>query len=70
MNVTALLCEYCKESGHRLVASGDLLMHLTVPLDLAVGNLESVSLRGREEPMKLRAVRSSGEASRDAVKPG
>lgn len=67
MNVTARLCEYCKEAGHRLVASADLLMRLTVPPDLAVGDLEIVSLRGRREPMKLRAVRGSGDASRDAI---
>ena len=69
MNVTARLCEYCKEAGHRLVASADLLMRLTVPLDLAVGNLEIVSLRGRREPVKLRAVRGWGEASREPIKP-
>jgi hypothetical protein len=52
MNVTARLCEYCKQASQHLVVSADLLSLLTIPSELVVGNSETIALRGRHERSK------------------
>ena len=59
MNVTARLCEYCKQASQHLVVSADLLRHLTIPADLVVGKGETVALRGRHEPIEAHAIQQS-----------
>jgi class 3 adenylate cyclase len=56
MNVAARLCEYCKAVDQRLVVSRDLLSQATIPVDLWVGDSESVSLRGRQERIETHAI--------------
>jgi adenylate cyclase len=56
MNVGARLCEYCKAVNQRLVVSADLLHQVTIPVDLEVGDGESVALRGRQERVKAHAI--------------
>ena len=57
MNVAARLCEYCKGAKQRLVASTELLLLVTLPVDLEVGQSQSVVLRGRREPIEMQAIR-------------
>ena len=59
MNVTARLCEYCKQANYHLVVSADLLSHLTIPPDLAVGTGETIALRGRHKPMEVHAIQQT-----------
>jgi class 3 adenylate cyclase len=56
MNVAARLCEYCKAVNQRLVVSGGLLHQVTIPVDLAVGDGESIALRGRQERVETHAI--------------
>ena len=56
MNVAARLCEYCKVINQRLVVSGDLLRQVTIPVDLRVGDGESIALRGRQERIETHAI--------------
>jgi class 3 adenylate cyclase len=56
MNVAARLCEYCKVVNQRLVISGDLLRQVTIPIDLRVGDGESITLRGRRERIEAHAI--------------
>ena len=56
MNVAARLCEYCKTTDQRLVASGDLLRQTTLPAGLRIGDGKQVSLRGRHEPIETHAI--------------
>ena len=56
MNVTARLCEYCKQASQHLVLSADLLTRLTIPPDLVVGKAETIELRGRQEPIEVHAI--------------
>jgi len=56
MNVAARLCEYCKTIDRRLVVSGELLRLISVPDDLAVGDGETIAVRGREAPVEAHAV--------------
>jgi class 3 adenylate cyclase len=56
MNVAARLCEYCKVVNQRLVVSGDLLRQVTIPVDLRVGDGESIALRGRQGRIKTHAI--------------
>jgi class 3 adenylate cyclase len=59
MNVTARLCEYCKQASQHLVISADLLRGLTVPPDLVVGKAETIVLRGRHEPIEVHAIQQT-----------
>lgn len=59
MNVTARLCEYCKQASQHLVVSADLLGRLTIPPDLVVGNGETIALRGRREPIEVHAIQQT-----------
>jgi class 3 adenylate cyclase len=59
MNVTARLCEYCKQASHHLVVSADLLRRLTIPPDLAVGKSDIIALRGRHEPIEVYAIQQT-----------
>ncbi len=56
MNVAARLCDYCKEVNQRLVVSGNLLHEVTIPVDLKVGDGESIALRGRRERMEVHVI--------------
>ena len=60
MNVTARLCEYCKQASQHLVVSADLLSLLTIPPDLVVGKGETIELRGRHEPIQVHAIQQAG----------
>jgi adenylate cyclase len=62
MNVTARLCEYCKQVSQHLVFSADLLRRLTIPPDLVVGKGETVALRGRREPIEVHAIEQNAKA--------
>ena len=53
LNVTARLCEYCKQVSQHLVVSADLLSRLTIPPDLVVGTGETIALRGRREAIEV-----------------
>jgi class 3 adenylate cyclase len=57
MNVAARLCEYCKTIDERFVVSGDLLRQMTVPPILAVGEGETIAIRGRQERVEVCVVR-------------
>jgi class 3 adenylate cyclase len=59
MNVAARLCDYCKAIDQRLVVSGDLLRRVTIPIDLRIGDRQSVALRGRKEPVEAHAIAST-----------
>jgi class 3 adenylate cyclase len=59
MNVTARLCEYCKQASQHLVVSADLLDRMTIPPDLVVGKGETVALRGRHEPIEVHAIQQT-----------
>jgi class 3 adenylate cyclase len=56
MNVAARLCEYCKAANQRLVVSGDLLSQATIPVDLCVGDGESILPRGRQQRIETHAI--------------
>jgi class 3 adenylate cyclase len=60
MNVAARLCEHCKAVNQQLVVSIDLLRQVRVPVDLRVGEGESTTLRGRQEPVETRAIHRIG----------
>jgi class 3 adenylate cyclase len=60
MNVAARLCEYCKAVNQQVVVSGDLLRQVRVPVDLRVGERESTTLRGRQEPIETCVVQRAG----------
>jgi adenylate cyclase len=57
MNVTARLCEYCKQASQHLVLSANLLNRLTIPPDLVLSKAETIALRGRHEPIEVHAIR-------------
>ncbi len=57
MNVAARLCEYCKAPDERLVVSGDLVTKARIPADLRVGDSASIAVRGRRQPIEMRAIR-------------
>jgi adenylate cyclase len=59
MNVTARLCEHCKQASQHLMVSADLLRRLSIPPHLVVGNGETVTLRGRHEPIEVHAIQQS-----------
>ena len=59
MNVTARLCEHCKQAGQHLVISADLLSRLTIPPDLIVCKGETIALRGRHEPIEVHAIQQT-----------
>jgi adenylate cyclase len=59
MNVTARLCEYCKQTSQHLVVSADLLRDLTIPPNLVVGKGETIALRGRHEPIEVHAIQQT-----------
>jgi class 3 adenylate cyclase len=64
MNVTARLCEYCKQASQHLVVSADLLSCLTIPPDLVVGKGETVALRGRHKPIEVHAIEAADARNR------
>jgi len=64
MNVAARLCEYCKSVDLPLIISGDLLRQMTGPVDLQIGDGQSVGLRGRQKPIEVHAIQQSGVMTR------
>ena len=62
MNVSARLQEYCKTAEGSLVISGALLRRIDLPPDIEVQGWETVSLRGRETPVKVASVRRNAHA--------
>lgn len=62
MNVSARLQEYCKTVEGSLVISGALLRKIDLPPDVEVQGWETVSLRGRETPVKVASVRRNAHA--------
>jgi hypothetical protein len=51
MNVTARLCEYCKQASQGL----------TILADLVVGKGKTIVLRGRHEPIEVHAIRQTAQ---------
>jgi class 3 adenylate cyclase len=58
MNVAARLCDYCKQADQRLIVSGDLLRQMRVPSDLWISDGETITLRGRQQPVVAHSIRS------------
>jgi class 3 adenylate cyclase len=56
MNVAARLCEHCKQADQRLIVSGDLLRQMTIPADLRSGAGNTITLRGRQQPIAAYAI--------------
>jgi class 3 adenylate cyclase len=56
MNVTARLQERCKEAGHNLLVSGELLRLVDPGKDIAVEPLGHTQLRGRKAEVEVFAV--------------
>ena len=56
MNVAARLCEYCKAINAQLVISGDLKRLVALPEAFALGEMKTIAVRGREEPIEAMAV--------------
>src|SRR5271157_5600080 len=49
MNVAARLCDYCKTIDARLVISGELARHISIPRGASVGEARLIDVRGRSE---------------------
>ena len=60
MNVAARLCEYCKAINARLVASGDLMRLVALPDGFALGEMKTIAVRGRDEPIEAMPVEKAG----------
>lgn len=56
VNVTARLQEYCKEAGHDLLVSADLLAHMRPNPDILIEPLGPAQLRGRAAAIEVFAV--------------
>ena len=56
VNVTARLQEYCKEAGHDLLVSADLLSHMRPNPDVLIEPLGPAQLRGRAAAIEVFAV--------------
>jgi len=59
MNVTARLCEYCKQAAQHLVVSAELLRRQMISPDLVVGEGETIALRGRHVPLEVHAIQKA-----------
>ncbi len=53
MNVSARLCEYCKDCDCNLIVSSDVLSHVTIPPDLKVSVGQTIALRGRDRLVEV-----------------
>src|SRR5215470_9039834 len=56
LNTTARLVDACRDSGEAVIASADLLDRLVLPPGVAARSLGQIRLRGKEQPMELRAL--------------
>jgi adenylate cyclase len=70
MNVAARLQEYCKEAGHALLVSADLLRLVRPGSDLVVEALGPTRLRGRAAAVEVFAVERRRTRVADALKAG
>jgi len=59
LNTTARLIDACRDSGEAVIASADLLDRLVLPPGVAARSLGPIRLRGKEQPMELRALTAS-----------
>lgn len=57
MNVSARLCEYCKDCDCNLIVSGDVLDRVTIPPSLVVGVGLTIALRGRDRLLDVHETR-------------
>jgi adenylate cyclase len=57
LNTTARIQALCNELGHRLLVSAELVAQLSLGSEYEVERLDPVTLRGKEEPVELCAVR-------------
>jgi class 3 adenylate cyclase len=62
MNVAARLCDHCKAVGEVVIASADMLSNAAVPRGLSVGRHALLTLRGRQTPIEVHAVRRGESA--------
>ncbi len=60
INTAARIEEYCKESGHPLLVSADLMEMTGLPAGLESHSLGRIRLRGRTDETKLHAVVRAG----------
>ena len=59
LNTAARLVDACRDSGEAVIASADLLDRLVLPPGVAARSLGPIRLRGKEQPMELRALTAS-----------
>jgi len=59
LNTAARLIDACRDSGEAVIASADLLDRLVLPPGVAARSLGQIRLRGKEQPMELRALTAS-----------
>jgi len=56
LNTAARLVDACRDSGEAVIASADLLDRLVLPPGVSARSLGAIRLRGKEQPMELRAL--------------
>jgi class 3 adenylate cyclase len=61
MNVSARLCEYCKDCGCNLIVSGDVLSRVMIPQNLRVSVGQNIVLRGRSSLLEVHEAHQIAE---------
>jgi adenylate cyclase len=63
VNTGARIEEACRQTGHRLLASGDLIALLALPPEVRCTSIGIVPLRGRSADLELFALTKENPAS-------